>query len=355
MIHIILVKHIIENLVEYVYQDLKNKSSEDTFLYKLLYGCKDSNFDFYEQACALFSRGKNNPMKVGVLLEYPKDKTSLPAYVIREPGKIKGEANNIGKIDGLYPKTSAYKYNDSRASTYNIMCFANNMSESILLSEVLYALLLASYDNLSNEFDSIEFGMKELMLGNEEVIPYPIFMKSLELSISSRIYVSGLIDPILLGKVLFEDAGVSAYDFVAGTINGSNVAQIQTGFNINIILNVYRLNGFIKVPEDLASANVIVLIRSEKTGEEVVFDYEKDFNKIDISIFSYSYSNIGFYTLSLSISKADLNFNQEFIAFEIIDYFEGEKGTKTLSFENIIPQSSILTNSFPYVLPFKFE
>lgn len=104
MIEIIRVKQLILNLLEYIPKDLENHKNdeENTFLYRLLYGMKDGNFDFYQQAKSLFTRSSTNPRKIEVRLEFPKDKTGLPCYVIREPGKTKGPANSIGKLNGEF-------------------------------------------------------------------------------------------------------------------------------------------------------------------------------------------------------------------------------------------------------------
>lgn len=202
MLNIIFVKKLMEGLMEYVYQDLRDKPEQETFLYKLLKDSKDGNFDFFEQAKSLFSRNQGSPRKIRVLLEYPKDKTSLPAYVIREPGKSKGPANTIGKIDGFYPGTNNYQYSDSRTSNYELMCFSDNMLESIMMSEILYALLVASLESLTTHFDTVEYTMKELMMNNE-LIPNPIFIRSIGLEVSCTELIPGLVDSELLGKVLF--------------------------------------------------------------------------------------------------------------------------------------------------------
>lgn len=207
MLNIIFIKKLMDGLVEYVYQDLITKPEKDTFLYKLLNDSKDGNFDFFIQAKALFSRNQGSPRKLKILLEYPKDKTSLPAYVIREPGKTKGPANNIGKIEGFYPGTDNYRYSDSRLSSYEIMCFSENMLESIMMSEILYALLVASTESLTQRFDTIEYTMKELMM-NSELIPTPIFIRSIGLEVSCIELIPGLVDTELLGKVIFDYPGM---------------------------------------------------------------------------------------------------------------------------------------------------
>lgn len=210
MLNIIYVKQLIEGLMEFIYQDINTTGPvEQTFLYRLLNGTKDGNFDFYQQALKIYSRTPNNPNNIKVVLEYPKDKTSLPCYVIREPGKDKGPVGNIGKIEGFYDDNGAQRFLDSRQSNYEIMCFSNNMLESILLSEVLYTLLIGAHDISAMVFDTLDYSMKELMI-QQDLIPTPLFIRSIGLNVSYSQMVPGLVNNDLLGKILFERAEIAA-------------------------------------------------------------------------------------------------------------------------------------------------
>lgn len=209
MIPIITIKQLISKLLEFIYVDSSSEKEEkDTFLYQILGGIKDNNFDFYEQAKSLFLRDQTNPRNVRILVEYPKDRTAFPCYVIREPGKRNGADNSIGKIKD-YSNLGSYLYRDSRQSDFEIMCLSQNVYESIIMSEVLYALLLAAYDILASQFETIDFTIRELMAENE-IMPMPIFIKSVSLSVSMNNIVPGLLKEDLLKKVLFEDAGLEA-------------------------------------------------------------------------------------------------------------------------------------------------
>lgn len=213
MINIIYVKQIVDSLMEYIYQDINSTGPrENTFLYKLLYGIKDGNFDFYDQAQKIYSRNPNYPNNIRVVLEYPKDRTSLPCYVIREPGKDRGPVGNIGKIESFNGYDGTPQYLDSRESNFEIMCFTDNMLESILMSEVLYALLISAHDMMTDKFDTIDYGMKELMTQND-LAPTPLFIKSIRLDVSSSEIIPSLVDNDLLGKIIFQKAEISAMEF----------------------------------------------------------------------------------------------------------------------------------------------
>lgn len=201
MLQIVKIKKIIESCLEYVQTDFESKKNEkDSFLYKVLGGTQDGSYNFYEQAKNLFLRKETNPNNIKVLLEYPKDRAGLPSYVIREPGKKSGIANSIGKIESFMGGVPMYR--DTRQYGLEIMCFSVNMNESILMSEILYALLLGSWDLLASQFLKIEFSMKELMMQNN-LMPTPIFIRSIGLDLSSEEIVPGLVDTSLLGKIIF--------------------------------------------------------------------------------------------------------------------------------------------------------
>lgn len=201
MLQIVKIKKIVEACLEYVQTDFESKENEkDSFLYKVLGDTQDGSFNYYEQAKNIFLRKETNPNNIKVALEYPKDKTGLPAYIIREPGKTGGIANSIGKIESFMGGVPMYR--DTRQYGLEIMCFSVNMNESILMSEILYALLLGSWDTLASQFLKIEFTMKELMMQNN-LMPTPIFIRSIGLDLSSEEIVPGLVDTTLLGKIIF--------------------------------------------------------------------------------------------------------------------------------------------------------
>lgn len=217
MLQIAQIKSIITRLLLFVQEDYKNNKEEDTFLYKTFYRVKDGNFDFYEQGKKLFLRSDTNPRNLRVLLEFPKDKTKTPAYVVREPSKRTSEFNSIGKLTGQFDHTGKMILRDSRNYEFEIMCVSDNFLESILMSEILYALLLGSYNILAQSFQSISFSMKEVMI-NADVIPLPFFLRSIGLNLTSDEQVPTIEETPLLGKVLFADAGLISTFLSSGNI-----------------------------------------------------------------------------------------------------------------------------------------
>lgn len=213
MLQIIQMKDILNQLLAYIPIDYENHKDDETktFLYQILGGTKDGNFDFYEQSKKLYLRTVENPRKIEVRIEFPKDKTNLPCYVIREPGKNSGEAQSIGKMTGLLSPNGGFEVRDSRAYNFDVMCLADNILESIMMSEILYALMLGAYNVLSTMYYKIDFNMTEL-IAEQDLIPTPIFFRSLRISLASDEIVPTLVDEDLLGKIMFADAGIEAIE-----------------------------------------------------------------------------------------------------------------------------------------------
>lgn len=211
MLQIVQIKDILNQLLEYIPLDYENYKDDEskTFLYQVLYGTKDGNFDFYEQAKKMFLRTDENPRKIQVRIEFPKDKTSLPCYVIREPSKQSGQAQSIGKLTGIMTPNGGFEVRDNRAYNFEVMCLADNIMESIIMSEILYALMLGAYNVLATMFYQIDFQMTELM-AEQSLLPLPIFFRSLRINLTSDELVPTLVNEGLLNKLIFEDAGKSA-------------------------------------------------------------------------------------------------------------------------------------------------
>ena len=74
MITIARFKQIVEGLLYYVEEDYQTVPEEQTLLYQMFYGVTDRNFDFYEQAKAIFTRRNTSPRKVIATMEFPKIK-----------------------------------------------------------------------------------------------------------------------------------------------------------------------------------------------------------------------------------------------------------------------------------------
>lgn len=212
MILISRIKQIVDGLLDYVMEDmLTHDNEEDTFLYHMFYGIKDGSFDFYEQAKKLFSRTDKSPRKIKTTLEYPKDKQSFPLIVIREPNKTPMSSEVIGGFgevgEDLFEGVGSFSQREGfrsfTESIVNIMCFTDNTLESVLLGEVLYALLQGSRNTFEQEFVGFNFTLQELMAENS-LFPLPLLIKNLEIKVQTCDNYASIIEAGAVSKFIFE-------------------------------------------------------------------------------------------------------------------------------------------------------
>lgn len=185
------IKEITLGLLEWVSNDLKNAASdEETFLYKVLGNSEDGGFNFFKQAKGIYGRNSESSRKIGVSMEFPRDRMNIPLYVVREPRR---NPNQDAAIGGYVEPSMGIgddlgEYRDTKQFSFTILCVSENFLESILLSEVLYSLYLAAWETLNKEFIRISFGMEEVV-AESNIFPIPLFMRAINLNFSSENYV----------------------------------------------------------------------------------------------------------------------------------------------------------------------
>ena len=208
MITIARFKQIVEGLLYYVEEDYQTVPEEQTLLYQMFYGVTDRNFDFYEQAKAIFTRRNTSPRKVIATMEFPKDKTHFPCIVIREPGRGKGSVDPFGGF-GAPPLdefgNDPYRregFVNSNRSDVQLMCLSDNMLESILIGEVLWTLLIGARNTLEQEFVRFSFNAEDLIAQND-LFPLPILIKTISVEIEDVNRYASIIRPELITKFGF--------------------------------------------------------------------------------------------------------------------------------------------------------
>lgn len=210
---IIRIKQILEAGLEYIKNDSLSatdlNSEKETWLYQLLNGIKDGSYDFYNQAKKIFLRDDKDPKKLRVSLEFPRDVQMCPLIVLREPSRDNGD-NSIGRESGLTfpeiiqkPLNSRFEFLDGKSFNFEIICVSINMIESILISEVIYSFFVGAYNTLAQNYTSISFGMKELMVNNQ-VIPFPVFLRSINLILKTQYSIPSIEKQVFLNKVEFD-------------------------------------------------------------------------------------------------------------------------------------------------------
>lgn len=212
MILIARIKQIVDGLLSYIQYDYDSVPEYETFLYHTFYGVKDGQFDFYEQAKKIFLRTASSPRKIQVKMDYPKDKSHLPCIIIREPGRSADKPAPLGGY-GDVPTLDIYGgqeyeregFRNPYVSNIDLMCFSDNMLESILIGEVLYSLLLGARNTFEEEFLSFEFNTNELVAENS-LFPQPILIKNIQVTVSDMDRYPSIIRPEIVRRFVIEDA-----------------------------------------------------------------------------------------------------------------------------------------------------
>lgn len=209
MILVARIKGLVMGLIDYIQRDYNSGIPEtQTFLYQMFWGVRDGSFDFYEQARKMFLRTNDNPRKVAVTLEYPKDKVSLPCIVVREPSKQPPQNSPFGGIGDSdssfgvpgYQREAFTAFNESRV---NLMCFSDNPMESLLMGEVLYALLQGARNTFEQEFTNFSISTSELVAENN-LFPLPIIIKTVTISVTENEDYASLIRQDMISCVKFD-------------------------------------------------------------------------------------------------------------------------------------------------------
>lgn len=211
MILISRIKQMVEGLLSYVQNDFENVPESETFLYHMFYGISDGSFDFYSQAKKLFLRANSSPRKLQVKMEYPKDKTHLPCIIVREPGRSSNMPSPLGGFGEMTldaygkPEYEREGFRQPALSKIDLMCLSENMLESILIGEVLYALLVGARNTLEEEFIKFNFSMNELIAENS-LFPQPILIKNVSIEVEGIDDYCSIIRPEIVKKFVIRDA-----------------------------------------------------------------------------------------------------------------------------------------------------
>lgn len=180
-------KNIVDSLLEWIKEDFKNSGSdENSWLYLFSKGNDDQDGKFFKTAKEIFIRDGLNKNSIRTAFEFPKNVVGAPCVVIREPSRVNGSGNVVGKIyPGVVPVSQPTVgqpgidiniFTDSKRFSYDFLCVSANFFESLVVSEVLYGLMLGAYDTFAQSFQTVEFSSREITIEND-LVPFPVFLR----------------------------------------------------------------------------------------------------------------------------------------------------------------------------------
>jgi len=212
-IGIIRVKKLIDALIAFVKEDYETKLAggipEESFLLR----CFDEEdvidgISYSTLAVEIFTRDNLERRKLETRLMFDRDRAELPTIHVREPAKNKGQQDGVGYIDDDLYENADGGFNPARrrsfTSQYELMITSLNRHDVIIIEEVILALLIGAQDTLAlaNPFYNFSFNVKEL-IANNELIPNPLFIKSIGVNVSYDKTYPDLSTNNMLNQILF--------------------------------------------------------------------------------------------------------------------------------------------------------
>ena len=207
----------LENITEYIRQDLKNHSANDegTFLYRLLGLDDDGNpmkmnrYNYFVQAKKIFSNPKNLDVNFGYNFEVAKiisfhiilpSEQPSSAAIGEDEGYLTEEEDESGKVQ--------MKYCQMFSSNYQIMITSDNMSEVNLVYHIYKSLLVALVPHLSLKgLLNPKFSGNDIVF-QDDTMPMGIFHKVLNLHFDYELVVPQLLLKDIVNALNFQGSPV---------------------------------------------------------------------------------------------------------------------------------------------------
>lgn len=202
-ISIIKLKHTIDNLLEWVRQDLITNQADLTksWLYDTFNGIVIGDINFYEQLKKEISKEDNYKDKIETRLMFEKERANLPTFHIHYPSED-GKSNNTLNT-GFEVFTEGDYYVRQFNGTYDIIVTAGNSIECVMLYEFMEALLIAAADTLAYQFDTFSFAGKGLQ-ANYDIIPHLTFYRAITVSLLAKKTIRSITQYAQLTDVTFD-------------------------------------------------------------------------------------------------------------------------------------------------------
>ena len=220
IIKVVRLKKIVDGLLHYIKSNydsnLANLTENESFLYRLLYGNNDGDFDFYEQAKKLFLLEDTDPQKINTYLFFNNNVEQYPSIHVRELNRSPDEnRNGIGGTLGSVYENADGSWVDgmrnARSCQYEVMCTSGNALTTTLLAETIYSLFIAAQDTMMGEFSNFTYNVKENTYTNNN--GEYLYGKSIIIGVSYENDIPSI----------RKDEVVSSIEFILNKINGEQI------------------------------------------------------------------------------------------------------------------------------------
>lgn len=206
---------IISGCVLYIKKDIADNQLDvsKSILYKILNNVKLGDFDYYQEALNLFSRGVDHQRSIEVSLFFNARRAQVPTIHISLPGESGGSFDGIGVDENYVAPTfdddnGTYRknYNRSFDANYNIIFTSDNTLEVLLMYHVIRAMFISIFDTV--EFNGLRnpvIGGQDLQI-NGDLVPTHVFVRAMTFKCQYEIDVPELLEKatardIVLGNI----------------------------------------------------------------------------------------------------------------------------------------------------------
>lgn len=206
----IIIFNTLKNILSFIREDFKaNTDSEKTFLFRILGNLNLQRYGYFEQAKQVFVSETDNPRHLDVNMFFNSNRAAIPTLHLMLSSEKKG-GDGIGIDQGFrdpefddVTETYRHIYNRRFDTQYNIVITSDNSNETMLIYNVLRAILIPIFDHFN------QTGIENIRLGGEDIrldphlVPPSIFIRSINMMFSYGVSVPQILDIDQIAQLIF--------------------------------------------------------------------------------------------------------------------------------------------------------
>lgn len=227
-IPIILLKSVVDEALLKVRSDLlfhiQENTEEESWLYRVFGENQIDGYNFYTQCKSILLRGEKDPRKIQTKLLFSPVKSNSPVIYFNEPSESPGSEDYLGinLNEDPYIGTSNFvdKLGRSFKSSYEIVIVSMNNTETIMLYNLIKAILISLKSTLSHYFHTYQFSGQQLM--DMSTLSPEYFYKSVVMLVDYSIEVPDINSTEFFdGELEFQGYDVNRYSIFDATFDNT--------------------------------------------------------------------------------------------------------------------------------------